>query len=82
MSSRTSPPDHCLWCHGAAAPVQEVLRAILANRGFLVQFKEGPSYGGWPRLQEDIVFSCMGDSGPLSSRPTLFRCNAAGRSGW
>ena len=27
-------------CHGAA-PVQEALRAILANRGFLGQFKEG-----------------------------------------
>ena len=39
-------------CHGVAAPVQEVPRAILANRGFLGQFKEGRSYGGWSRLQE------------------------------
>ena len=46
MSPRTSPPDHCLWCHGAAAPVQEVLRAILANWSFLVRFKRGPQLRG------------------------------------
>ena len=43
---------------GAANPVQEVLRSILANAGFLVRFNEGPSYGGRSRMQEKSVFSC------------------------
>ena len=57
MSSRTSPPDHCLWCHGAAAPVQEVLRAILANWSFLVRFKGGPQLRGMvAAARKDSIF--------------------------
>ena len=47
---------HCPGNYGTAAPVQEVLRAILANVSLLVQFKEGRSYGGRSRLQEKWVF--------------------------
>ena len=54
MDVVSGPPPRLSWCR----PVQEVLRAILANWGFLGQFKEGRSYGGWSRLQENIVFSC------------------------
>ena len=38
---RASSSGHCVSCHGAATLVREVLRAIPANPGLLVQFKEG-----------------------------------------
>ena len=65
MSPRTSPPDHCLCCHGAAAPVQEVLRAILANRGFLVQFKEGAQLRGMAAVARRHSVFLHGGFGPF-----------------
>ena len=56
---RTSSSCHPLGCHVAAAPLQEVLRVVLANPGFLVQFKEGAQLWGSAQMQEMPLFSCM-----------------------
>ena len=45
---RTSSPRHHASCHDAAGLMQEVLRAILANAGFLDRFKE------WAQLRGTV----------------------------
>ena len=43
---RASSSSHRLGCHGAAAPVQEVLREVLAQGRSLVRFKGGAQLRG------------------------------------
>ena len=57
---RASSSSHYLGCHGVTAHVREVLRATVAGRSFLVQFKEGVATGVLRRCKKILSFLAWG----------------------